>query len=535
MKKCLLLAGIAAAISYSSVLEAMVPFNTMVRNYVYIGKPGLNSAPNQVFLYTAANPAAAGGDFSAGIPITYTNGTAQNINAASISPLDGYMYGMEYAYAGPNSASGTLYRVGADAEATKIGTIQPPTSADAGRPVTYSFVNTASGNMDNAGTYWFTAYTFTDLNPPLSGGKIDVFLGRIASPTDLTAGTTAIVPAYYHLDISDPILQTGYANFMSAVYAFAVAGQPTSNANGGWQDMDLNPADGKFYSYISFPNAPTTPVLPGNNVSEPPLNSHLVKIDVVNSGGYWGKVTLVNTTPNTSPNYEEDGAYFDGAGNYNILFTNGQYAQVNTSDGTLNTMNASVLPLSSGEMRGDLATNSAITPLPVKLISFDANAEKSSVMLDWKIADWQELDHITIERSADAKSFHNTVTMKPTAEAGNYTDEAPLTLGYYRLKMIGINGASIYSPVLTVAMATDGTALAYPNPAKEKLTIRTPTASVAIALTDMSGQVLSSKVYDATAGMCTLDLATIPTGAYLLTVKDAGTGKQILAQMVNKQ
>lgn len=521
------------AVAGMPVLHAQTPFLTTVRNYTYVGKPGTNADANPISLYTSTTTPPT--TFGAGTPISFTNGAAQSLNGTGISSVDGFMYGLDYLFAGPNSTNANVYRIGSDAVASQVGIIPGPTSANAGRPIQFSFVNTASGMIDAAGDYWFAAYTFTDAVPPYTANKVDVFIGKVSGLAALTPGTTVLAPSYYKIDVSDPVLQTGYTNFMTSAVAFMAAGQSYTNANGGWQDMDLRPSDGKFYSYIAFPSAPTT----GSPTPEPPLNSYLVRIDPVNAGGYWGKATLINTTPNTNPNYEEDGAYFDAAGNYFVLFTNGDQTQVDLNTGAIGALVSSGLPLSNGEMRGDLATNSPVTPLPMGIVSFRAARLSDAVLLNWTInRDGANVASVTVERSADAKNFSELITLKEVEDHAGYTDAKPIADAYYRLRFNIANGGTLYSKVLHVMADGESAAVnvsVYPNPVNDHITVETATKNIQVSLANAAGTIVASDLYNNEyQGAIDVRLPALTAGSYVLTVRDAVSGNILLSKMISK-
>lgn len=510
------------AASASLHAQTLTPFNTAVRNYIYIGKPGLNADATTIALYSSSDPAQSGGGFGSGTPLSFVNSApAQSINAVGINNLDGYAYGMEYLYTGPASATARLYRIDANAQAEALGTLNGPTAADAGRAIQYSFVNTASGMVDGKGDYWFSAYTFTDMTPPLDGSKADVFLARVPGVASLSSGSV-ITPEYFKLDISDPILQTGYTNFMSQVAALSANGLPVTDADGGWQDMDLNPADDLFYSYIAFPSAPTNPSAP---YPKPPLNSYLVKIN--NTVVPW-KVELINTTPNTNPNREENGLYFDAGGGLWALFTDGQYALVDPVSGEVLFLTPSSMPTANGNnMRGDFGTNTPVTPLPIALKSFTARAMPTGNVLSWTFADSKDLAGLRIERSSDGQSFSSLAALIPSgAEEYNWTDAAPFARSYYRLQFREQSGKSTYSPVVPVfRSAGDEEVRLFPTLVTDQLSIAFSKPQIRVRITDVNGrQLFEQSCSQEGRGVASLALPALPSGLLLVSVYDAESG-----------
>lgn len=122
------------------------------------------------------------------------------------------------------------------------------------------------------------------------------------------------------------------------------------------------------------------------------------------------------------------------------------------------------------------------TPLPVKLINFDAvKAEKTSV-LNWSTSEEVHSDYFDIERSTDGKRWIKLGTViahGTTNEVQNYTftDKAPIfgsgpqSENLYRIKMVDQDGTFAYSRIKSVVFDKEGLVSFYPNPVtvEEKL------------------------------------------------------------------
>ena len=142
--------------------------------------------------------------------------------------------------------------------------------------------------------------------------------------------------------------------------------------------------------------------------------------------------------------------------------------------------------------------------LPVNLLTFTGQAEGSDVLLNWSTAQEQNSDYFQIERSADNKNF--TAIGKVTAAHNStlqtnysFTDANPLTgNNYYRLKMVDIDGSSIYSKIVVVSFGnTNQQVIAtYPNPAHGSFQLlfknMTP-GRYAMNLINPSGQIIFTR------------------------------------------
>ncbi len=519
----------------SAHAQSPAPFNTSIRNYVYVGKTGYNANVARITLHKTTNPAATNSGFDTGQVISFTNGSAQDLNGAGINRLDGYLYGIEYLWSGPFSTNARFFRVGTNAVATQVGIIPAPTAADAGRSVSFSFVNLAGGMVDSMGAYWFMGYTYTDMNAPLNGSKVDMFLGKISGLASLSPSTTSLLsPTYYRLDISDTLIQRGLTNLMTQQAAMIAYLLPPTNADGGFQDMDMHPVSKELYSYIGFPSAPST--IGNNPYPKPPINSYLIRIDKTTNP--W-KVVPVNVTPNSSPNREEDGAYFDGAGNFYVGFTDGQYAQVNLSTGALTTLNQSTLPLYQGNLRGDFATNMplAAVALPLSISNFSAAKTQWGNDLVWQSGADGTLDHFELQRSENGYLFRNLAAFAPKGPGSIYrfTDADAYGTVYYRLRMLSQSGGEAYSNTISIGGDLPENAVSfYPTVISGgALNVACSAPAVTACLYDLSGQLLQTYKHDRDLSGDRFRIpVSLPAGTYLLRMTDAGSGTCLLSAPV---
>ncbi|MFT3824054.1 MAG: hypothetical protein QM731_09040 [Chitinophagaceae bacterium] len=117
--------------------------------------------------------------------------------------------------------------------------------------------------------------------------------------------------------------------------------------------------------------------------------------------------------------------------------------------------------------------------LPVKLTSFTAQAQGNTVVSKWTTVQEENMSGFVLERSADGNHF---AALKTVAAKGSYTattqysvvDSTPLSsTGYYRLKMVDIDGSFTYSEIRTVNAATNGSVKisCFPNPATDYVTM----------------------------------------------------------------
>jgi hypothetical protein len=107
--------------------------------------------------------------------------------------------------------------------------------------------------------------------------------------------------------------------------------------------------------------------------------------------------------------------------------------------------------------------------LPITLISFTATKNNSVVELSWVISNEVSFKGYDLERSADGRGFYGIGSVIPTnttaVKTYKWLDETPLPAkNFYRLKMIDLDHAYAYSPIVGVSMDTKKSISSYPNP-----------------------------------------------------------------------
>ncbi len=115
---------------------------------------------------------------------------------------------------------------------------------------------------------------------------------------------------------------------------------------------------------------------------------------------------------------------------------------------------------------------SAVAPLPVQLISFNAAKANGKVVLNWATAQEINSDYFEVQRSTDATNWTSVITKKAAGNSGNvinYNAEDAATASgnvYYRIKMVDKDATFAYSNIARLSFAAvNGKLFAYPNPA----------------------------------------------------------------------
>ena len=141
--------------------------------------------------------------------------------------------------------------------------------------------------------------------------------------------------------------------------------------------------------------------------------------------------------------------------------------------------------------------------LPLKLVSFTADAKNNYAVIDWNTTEEINVTSFILERSSNGAGFSavTTVSASNAYNATNhyrFTDSVPFSpVSYYRLKMINDNGSFTYSAIKSVAIASTmrSEITAFPNPTIDNVTIKMNNASAGqyhYTVSSITGQVITA-------------------------------------------
>lgn len=521
MKKntTLMMGIIALSASVALNVNAQLP-KFAPNTYVSLSKKGMNSSAKVYQLGQTTDPTT--GTFTMGA--TFSMG--YNMNGIGLNSKDSLLYGASWTgenNTAANALNVNLYRMGTNGAYQDLGPL--PVSGQN----SIEFINFSAGTMHN-GRYYYTSYGFTSTGAgkliaatmfgvPLNLTPSDIigYILWIDNVHLLTGATPAIVTGFATLNMNNPQINAAFQAYLNEINA---SYPNVYNADGGLQDIDINPATGMIYGYISYPN--------GGNIVGQPITFSLP------SGGS-STITPVGSTVNTSPNKELAGLMFsnDAPNDLYALFTTGNFAKVDQTTGALVGMTMSNIPTDNVpnfglNLRGDFAR--AFIPevvQPVTLISFDAIKSNSKVGLNWTVTNEINLKAYEIQKSTDGKTWTtiNTISAKNKAIGElNYsaTDNNPfLGKNMYRLAQIDFDGSTAISKVITVIFESEATISVYPNPMSNVLNINAHADIQRIVVYDVTGKVRYSGKN--TSQINTSDWAP---GNYIIEFTEASGKKQ---------
>ncbi|HSZ34156.1 MAG TPA: DUF4082 domain-containing protein [Puia sp.] len=170
--------------------------------------------------------------------------------------------------------------------------------------------------------------------------------------------------------------------------------------------------------------------------------------------------------------------------------------------------------------------------LPVQLVQFLANKnDDGSVKVIWSTSQEENSDFYDVERSSDQTGWASIGTVKAkgfSSTTSNYflTDKSPLSgIGYYRLKMVDLDGKFKYSP--TVAVTTDNNTLPlviYSNPFFDQIRLKINLSrpqNLMMTVSDMQGKTYITQSYQAQSGdnFVNIQPSVTASGMYILKIQ----------------
>ncbi len=177
-----------------------------------------------------------------------------------------------------------------------------------------------------------------------------------------------------------------------------------------------------------------------------------------------------------------------------------------------------------------------LSPLPVKMVSFNALRKDNNALLTWTTAQERNASLFEIQRSVDNKKFVKVGVVNAVGNSNklvNYSfidkdvvTNAGAQVVYYRLKTIDVDASSETSIVKVVNFNNDakGSIATYPNPFTNELniTINAATAGTAdVLLYDLFGKIVYQKQMQVDNGDTNLkvdELSNLAKGFYVIKV-----------------
>lgn len=172
----------------------------------------------------------------------------------------------------------------------------------------------------------------------------------------------------------------------------------------------------------------------------------------------------------------------------------------------------------------------AAAALPVELIDFTARLEKNkTVKLEWYTANEKSNKGFDVQKMNAANNWES-IGWLDAAQKHTYelTDAYPLSINYYRLLQVDLDGKQTLSKVVSVAKKGSDALTVYPNPTNGKIRLESNLnlQNAEVRIFNSLGQVvLSGKGLE-------MDMFILANGIYEMTVS---SGERILRTRILKQ
>jgi len=363
----LCLFGVLAA-NQTNAQSPLQPFTGCPGVSVAITRPGLNAstAPFHIYLIDSAGAITPSGN-----PIDL------QINGLGLNTTDGFLYGT---HESSNVADPFLARVDKNGIVENVGTLLAPSTT----PFHVGIINTAAGTNDDKDNYYFLSLV---INLQNITDTPRLFLGKVANVSTLKQSNDPINIQYTPIDPGTCGLEL-------------LAGL-TNPLAGTLQDIAYNPANGQIYTYFRSPgNTPSPGILAWFDPAHPVFTCR------------------TPAQPNI-PTNDLSGLFFGSDSALFILTTDGQYYKGNVNTGVITHVAQTSLPLTSGNLRGDMASCVGRKPL----VAFDGCPGVSVAITRPGINSTQGPFQIfTIDKTGNIQSSGNPIPLRINAFGLNGKD-----------------------------------------------------------------------------------------------------------------
>ena len=170
-----------------------------------------------------------------------------------------------------------------------------------------------------------------------------------------------------------------------------------------------------------------------------------------------------------------------------------------------------------------LASAGGLNPLPVELLTFEAQAAEPVVDLQWSTATERDNAGFHVERSRDGLTFERIGFVQGAGSSMitltyTFTDQQPYQgLSYYRLWQQDIDGQGEYGPVRVVNLRSTLELRAYPNPTADVVFLTNlPEEPVRIEVLDLRGRTVLMQ--EGGGPVAQLNLISLPPATYIVRV-----------------
>ncbi len=222
---------------------------------------------------------------------------------------------------------------------------------------------------------------------------------------------------------------------------------------------------------------------------------------------------------------------------YNVIGSSWSWATAGTGSVMNLARNASATSIPVGKngtykfadinTAGSLA--GAFSTLPVELLDFKVQSTQKGNELTWATANEVNNKGFSVER----QNGNDWETLGFIAAKGKgtyaFTDEAPLSISYYRLRQVDNDGAETVSKILTIKRDKSGEVKIFPSITTDNIRVESAESIESVEILNTLGQVVLSQKGDNTL---VINMNHLTSGLYVVRVALSGA---VVSQKVFKQ
>jgi hypothetical protein len=253
-------------------------------------------------------------------------------------------------------------------------------------------------------------------------------------------------------------------------------------------------------------------------------------LSVISLCEYW-LLNRITGTSSASISLSWDNSYSCGVSNPSELLIarwNGTMWKDHGNGGTTGTLAAGTIVSASTISSFSpftLASTTTNNPLPIELISFDANCNNAAVDVKWSTASEHNNYYFSVERSLDGESWINVFISNGAGNSTqllNYywTDNEPFRQErYYRLKQTDFDGATSYSNIVFVdgCIGKENALRISPNPGNENVNVDLISEDIiGFQILDSKGIIVLSKTFIDPISSFSIDINSFNSGVYII-------------------
>jgi hypothetical protein len=153
-----------------------------------------------------------------------------------------------------------------------------------------------------------------------------------------------------------------------------------------------------------------------------------------------------------------------------------------------------------------ISSSLSFAPLPVELLSFDAQCANDNVIVRWTTASEHNSLNFTVQRSEEGTTWNDVQTVEAAGNSNNVLDYAIQDMGaargvkYYRLIQTDQDGVhKIYGPIISNCGSEALSFLTFPNPSTDEFTMvfgsENINGDVVMTVSDAKGKVVRNTAF----------------------------------------